>query len=144
MQSDLRDWVIGPAQDLAHGHHALDVVLAGVRVRLSVWARHDLGPGLYFARSVDDADLALKDNLARLINEKARKLAPYAELQKERVLLLEGSDIAMLGHVAVAEGIQEVFPNGLPEGVDAVWYADTTPGVKHPRLYHLDPLIRCR
>lgn len=140
MRQALSAWIAGPAHELPFGRHAIDIDLAGAPKWLTVSKSKELGPGLYFVRSITDADIALKDNLTRLVAEKARKLLPYADEQKVRVLLLEGNDIAMLGHVTVAEVMQEAFPQGLPEGVDQIWYADSTMGLHNTRFYDLSQL----
>jgi hypothetical protein len=46
----------------------------------------------------------------------------------------------MLGHVTVAEAMREAFPQGLPEGVDQIWYADSTMGLHNTRFYDLSQL----
>ena len=50
----------------------------------------------------------------------------------------KGNDIAMLGHIVVAEAIESAFPEGLPEGIDAIWYADTTLGVEKRPVLQFD------
>jgi hypothetical protein len=54
---------------------------------------------------VDNADMALRENLRTLVREKAKKLLPYGRKGKLRILLLEGNDIAMPNHIVVAESV---------------------------------------
>jgi hypothetical protein len=141
MRAALSAWITGPAHDLPFGRHSIELDLAGVPMQITVHKSDKLAPGLYFVRSISDGDVALKSNITRLVNEKARKLLPYATEHKVRVLLLEGDDIAMLNHVTVAEAIEEAFPEGLPEGVDQIWYADTALGLEHVHFYDLNILL---
>jgi hypothetical protein len=107
MRDAISTWITGPVHDLPFGRSSTEIDLAGVPVQLTVWNSNELGPGLYFVRSITDADITLKDNLTRLINKKAQKLLPYAHEQKVRVLLLGGNDVAMLNHVTVADAVQK-------------------------------------
>ncbi len=53
-----------------------------------------------------------------------------SELQRESHLpggiSTGGSDIAMMNDAVMLGGIRPAFPAGLPQGVDQVWFADTS------------------
>lgn len=42
------------------------------------------------------------------------------------MLLIENDDLALMNEFRMLEAIQEAYPEGLPDGVDEIWYADTS------------------
>lgn len=42
------------------------------------------------------------------------------------MLLLDGWDFVLMNEWIMLEGIRDAYPNGLPKGLDQVWYADTS------------------
>ena len=80
---------------------------------------------MWLARSYP-ADLSLPQRIADQIARKVNKLAPYAGPGMRTVLVVESDDIALMSkdklHAAIADG----FPQGLPSGLDELWYADSS------------------
>lgn len=70
------------------------------------------------------------DSLARRIREtvdrKVEKLSKYHGGAFTTVLLIENYDIALMNKVKMLEGVQEAYPDKCPQGVDEIWYADTS------------------
>ena len=116
------------------------VEAAGVTLALTVWKTKDLGQGLFLSRLVDNSDMALRENLRKLVREKTKKLLPYGRKGKLRILLLEGNDIAMLNHIVVAEALEANFKDDPPNGIDVIWYADAHGA--NPVFYNLTELIK--
>lgn len=42
------------------------------------------------------------------------------------ILLIENNDIALMNEGIMLDSIQTAYPNGLPQGVKKIWYADTS------------------
>jgi hypothetical protein len=72
----------------------------------------------------DDATLATR--LAAQMKRKAKKLEPYRSDGKITVLLLDSGDIALMNEEKLKDAVVATFPQGLPDGVDELWYADTS------------------
>ena len=62
--------------------------------------------------------------IKKLLDRKAKKLAKYAE-DYMTVLLVENNDIALMNDQMMCEAIRGAYPEGLPKGVEQLWYADT-------------------
>ena len=65
-------------------------------------------------------DNRLPNRLKKLCNKKAEKLAKYQGAGKTTVLLIA------LMHPSIKQVIRNAYPNGIPSGVDKIWFADTT------------------
>ena len=48
------------------------------------------------------------------------------------MLLIENNDIALMHPIIMRQEMQKAYPNGLPTGVDEIWYADTAEVRKIP------------
>ncbi len=120
----LKIWIIGDALRLEEGHHVLGNV-PSVPFELHVDKKTDLPPSLFFAR-VPFQDNTLANRIKMQCDRKAQKLAKYQELGKTTVLLIESYDIALMHPSIMLKGIREAYSNGLPPGVDKIWYADTS------------------
>ena len=68
------------------------------------------------------------------LNRKAKKLIPYRENGFKTVLLVESDDIALMDGSIMLDGIREAFSQKLPDGVDQIWYADTS--IPEEILFH--------
>ena len=64
----------------------------------------------------------MRDHLSR----KASKLKPYKAEGFRTILLLESDDIALMDESIMLDGIRRAFSQKLPDGVDEIWYADTS------------------
>ena len=60
------------------------------------------------------------------MRRKAEKLEPYRTRGKRTVLLLDSGDIALMSVDKLVAAIRARFQTGLPDGVDELWYADTS------------------
>ena len=53
-------------------------------------------------------------------------MKPYQKKGFTTILLVESDDIALMNEDVMLDGIREAFLGSLPEGVDRIWYADTS------------------
>jgi hypothetical protein len=119
----LKIWITHEVPHLADGNHRIEDV-AGVPFRLHVTKAGDRPPGLFFAR-YEPADETLSARIRTQFDRKAQKLAKYESAGKTKVLLVENADIALMNDQKMLDAIRRAYPNGLPTGVDELWYADT-------------------
>ena len=60
------------------------------------------------------------------MDRKAMKLSKYQGLSAMTILLVENDDRALMNECKMLDAIKEAYPDGLPQGVDAIWFADTS------------------
>ena len=41
-------------------------------------------------------------------------------------MLVENDDIALMNEAKMLDALREAYPDGLPQGVDEIWFADTS------------------
>lgn len=119
----LRNWVIKESSYLEDGHYVLDNV-PDIPFPLDVVKDSYRRPKLVFYRFSPN-DKTLPARIKRLCDKKAAKLAKYQALEKTTLLLIESNDIAHMHSSIMRQEIRKAYPNGLPPGVDKIWYADT-------------------
>ena len=114
------------------GRHFIDNV-SGVPFQFHVNKASDRRPGLIFSRFVPENN-DFSNRLRGHLNRKAKKLIPYKENEFKTVLLIESDDIALMDESIMLDGIREAFLKKLPDGVDQIWYADTS--IPEEILFH--------
>jgi len=124
IRNALKKWITNKAAHLAEGHHVFDNI-PGIPFRLRVKKASNRRPGIFFGRFEPD-DETLPDRIREQFDRKANKLAKYHVPGKTTVLLIENDDIALMNEGRMLDAIQKAYPNGPPQGVDQVWYADTS------------------
>jgi hypothetical protein len=119
----LKVWIVYAVPHLADGRHVVEGI-PDVPFRLHVTKASDRSPRLSFARYelVDDT---LSARIWPQFDRKAHKLAKYQGAGKTTVLLVENADIALMNAQKMLDAIRRAYPDGLPIGVDRLWYADT-------------------
>jgi hypothetical protein len=119
----LKVWIAREVPRLADGRHSFGDI-AGIPFRLRVTKASNRPSALLFVRSkpVDDN---LSARIRTLCDRKAQKLAKHQSAGKRTILLVENADIALMNDEKMLEAIRRAYPDGLPMGVDALWYADT-------------------
>ena len=60
------------------------------------------------------------------LDRKIEKLSPYKNQNKTTILLVESDDIALMDDGIMWDGLGSAYPKGLPEGLDQIWFADTS------------------
>lgn len=82
-------------------------------------------PGLFFSR-FSPTDSSLHKRVQDLFDRKAKKLSPYRSQGHRTILLVESNDIALMNELVLREAVQVAYPQGMPRGVDEIWFADTS------------------
>jgi len=119
----LKVWITHVVSVLADGRHVVEDI-RGVPFRLHVTKASDRPPRLSFAR-YEPVDDTLSARIRLQFDRKAHKLVKYQGAGKTTVLLVENADIALMNAQKMLDAIRRAYPNGLPIGVDRLWYADT-------------------
>lgn len=123
IRSALDTWITSEAPKLPDGHHKREI--KGIPFRLHLSKTRDRPPGVYFGRfEPQPHDDTLASRIKELFERKAEKLAKYPD--KVKVLLVENDDIALMNTPKMRDAIEKAFPADLPQGVDQLWYADTS------------------
>lgn len=124
IRESLKTWIISDAYNLLDGRHLVDNV-PGIPFRMHVMKQSNRPAGLFFGW-LEPHDDTLPIRVRNLLDRKADKLAKYHKPGTTTVLLIESDDIALMNEFRMLEAIQEPYPEGLPGGVDEIWYADTS------------------
>lgn len=122
IRSAIKNWITDEAVHLKDGRHILSDV-PGVPFPLHVTKASDRPPAVIFGRFAPNDD-TLPDRLRAQFKRKAKKLSKYPAMTK--ILLVESEDMALMNHADMQVAICQAFPDGLPLGVDEIWYADTS------------------
>lgn len=120
----LKKWVINESPYLPDGK-SVAADIPGIPFQLEILKSSDRPGGVYFART-EPKDSNLAERVREILERKATKLAKYQAPATITVLLVESDDIAIMSEPKMLEAICEAFPDGPPQGVDQVWFADTT------------------
>jgi len=119
----LAAWISSQALGLLDGTH--NVAIPSVPFEFRVVKDSKRRPGLIFAR-IDPGDTTLATRVFGQLSRKAAKLRPHRAIGRTTVLLVDSSDMALMSHEAMLDSIQLAFGSRMPEGVDQLWYADTS------------------
>ena len=140
VRADLRRWIQGNAAALSHGSHTI-ILPTSVPVEppilMCVWKGQPRCTG--FAR-FEPWDDTLATRTKKLLDRKAGKLIKYNEPDITTVLVVENDDIALMDKLTMLGAIQGAYPDGLPHGVDEIWFADTSIPDK-PQFHDFTTLI---
>ena len=124
IKQTLRSWIVKESPHLEDGHHVLNNV-PGIPFTLHVDKDMNLPGGLYFSRRTPN-DSTFPNCIRKQLDRKTKKLANYQGCEKTTVLLVESNDIALMHPSIMLNALQKAYTNGLPPGVDKIWYADTS------------------
>jgi len=120
----LKEWINHDAYSLPERSSVIEDA-PGIPFRLHVSKSGTGRPGLFFARRKPDDD-TLPKRVRDAFTRKAEKLAKHKKLGYITILLVENDDIALMHEAKMLEAIKTAFPSEKPEGVDQVWYVDTS------------------
>jgi hypothetical protein len=124
IKEGLRSWILNNSAKLSDGAHTIRDVTE-IPFEFHVIKTSERRSGLFFSRSSPD-DPSLPNRLKKLINRKVQKLAPYKKGGKTTMLLIEYYDQFLMNESEMREAIRSAFGNSLPEGIDEIWYVDTS------------------
>ena len=108
---------------MPEGYHVIDDV-SNAPFGLHVRKMNHRRPGILVGRFPPEDD-SLASRIRRLLG-KANKLLKYQQARRTTVLLLDGWDFILMNEWIMINAIQDAYPDGLPKGVDQIWYADTS------------------
>ncbi len=120
----LRNWVLDEAPKLFIGSHTIKGV-PEIPFEFYAAKRSSSRTGLLFGRFAPN-DQTLPDRLREQLNRKVKKLSPYKGKNKTTILLVESDDIALMNDGIMWDGLRSTYPDGLPQGLDQIWFADTS------------------
>jgi len=120
----LRNWVLNQSPSLPVGHHEIKNV-PGVPFEFYAMKKSSNRIGLFFGRFLPN-DETFPDRLREQLDRKIKKLSPYKGQNKTTILLVESDDIALMDEGTMWDGLRSAYPEGLPQGVDQIWFADTS------------------
>lgn len=124
IRQNLKDWIINESASLNDGLRVFKNI-EGIPFSLHVRKASDWQPVIRFARYSPEDD-SLPKRIRTQLDRKAQKLAKYHKSGSTTVLLLENDDIALMDDVKMLDSIKKAYPDGLPNNVDKLWYADTS------------------
>lgn len=121
----LKDWIDKDSPNLSVDKPYSPYKVLGIPFTIYVTKNTDLSGRLSFSR-FPPGDNTLSYRIKDLFNRKAAKLNQYQRAGKTTLLLVENSDIALMNDNKLLNAIQQAYPDGLPDGIDEIWYADTS------------------
>ena len=124
IQKALKSWILEKSPHLEFGKHNLNNIPC-IPFQLDVYKRSSDIPGIAFSR-YEPHDGTLSCRIKELFDRKAEKLKKYKNFGKIRVLLIESNDIVLMDVQGwkILKAIRKTYSNGLPVGVDKIWYVD--------------------
>ena len=123
----LKNWILTDTPNLSVDKPYAPYKVPGIPFTIYVTKNTDLSGRLSFSR-FDPGDNTLSHRVKDLFSRKAAKLNKYQRDGKTTLLLVENSDIALMSDYKLLNAIQQAYPDGLPDGIDEIWYADTSIG----------------
>jgi len=124
IRTSIKQWIMTESAKLSEGSHIISCI-SGIPFEFRAKKKYSGRPGLLLSRfspSIPDFPSRLKKHLA----SKIKKLSPYKGKGKITLLLVESTDIALMDDGMMYDSLNEIYPAGLPSGVDQVWFAHTS------------------
>jgi len=122
--SAVRDWLLNEAPKLEMGSHIVRSAI-GIPFEFRVMKKNSNRNGLLFGRMAPK-DQSFPSRLKKQLDQKIDKLSLYKAKNKNTVLLVESDDVALMNDGFMWEGLRLAYPNGMPKGLDEIWFADTS------------------
>ncbi len=120
----LRVWILDQSQTLTIGSHNIQGV-PGIPFEFRAVKKKSDRNVLLFARFVPD-DKTFSNRLRKKLAQRIDKLSRYKNKGMSTILLVESDDIALMNDGIMWDGLKAAYPDGMPEGVDEIWFADTS------------------
>jgi len=120
----LRLWIINEAPKQENGSHMIRGV-PGIPFEFHVRKKDSNHPGLLFGRFAPN-DQTFPIRLRKQLDRKIDKLAPYKNAGKITILLVESDDVALMNDGIMWDGLRSAYSDGMPQGLDNIWFADTS------------------
>ena len=139
IRADLESWIVGYAQSLEYGSHDITLPTSmptEFPIVMRVWKKSV--PSIIGFSRLDPEDDTLSVRIGKLLDKKATKLRKYHGSSGTTIILVENDDIALMNEAKMLDALREAYPDGLPQGVDQVWFADTSISDK-PQFHDFTP-----
>ena len=124
LKTAVQHWIMTKSEKLSEGSHIISNI-PGIPFEFRARKKCSGKAGLLFSRfapDIPDFSSRLKNHLA----SKIKKLTPYKGKGKTTLLLVESEDIAFIDEAVMYDSLSKAYPEGLPSGVDQVWFAHTS------------------
>ena len=124
---DIRRWIANCAPALGNGNHEITLPTSTpieFPIVMHVW-KESAPPIVGFAR-FEPEDNTLPSRIRKLLDRKAEKLKLYQGTSFTTMILLENDDIALMNEDKMLAALREAYRDGLPQGVNQIWFADTS------------------
>jgi len=120
----LRRWIRVESPELSYSAHEVRATHE-IPFTFRAMKKSSDHPGLSVVRIAPDTG-SFSSRLREQLDRKATKLSRYKNEGKITLLLVESDDIALMDDSIMWDSLKQAYPNGLPEGIDQVWYVDTS------------------
>ena len=127
IREDLQKWIEDQAPRLEDGNHEITLPTSSpveFPIVLHVWKTPS--PTIVGFSRFEPEDNTLAARVRSLLDRKAAKLKKYQGSSITTVLLVESDDIALMNELKMLAAVQEAYPDGVPHGVDEIWFANTS------------------
>ena len=124
VKTAIKHWIMTESAKLSEGLHIISCI-SGIPFEFRARKKLSGKTGLLLSRfspCISDFPSRLKTHLTR----KIKKLTPYKGKGKTTLLLVESQDIALMDEGMMYDSLGEAYPEGLPSGLDQVWFAHTS------------------
>lgn len=81
--------------------------------------------GLFLSRFAPE-NFDFQCRLRHQLDRKVAKLSPYKNEGRTTILLVESDDIAFMDEGVMCDNLRKSYPEGLPSGIDRVWFVHTS------------------
>lgn len=132
------NWVNVESGSLPEGHTTVGNA-QDIPFEFEVVKREDWAPELILTRLAPSDD-TLAERMKKIIERKSVKLRRYHS-EYITVLLIENNDRVLMNKEKMLRAIYKYYPSGPPDGVDQIWYADTSNSVR-TWFIHVTPYLK--
>ncbi|MCY4403126.1 MAG: hypothetical protein OXD54_11155 [Candidatus Poribacteria bacterium] len=127
IRAALKNWILEDTPNLSVDKPYTPHRVPEIPFTIYVTKNTDLSGRLSFSRFGPD-DNTLFNRVKDLFGRKAAKLKKYQRDGKTTLLLVENNDIALMCDYKLLKATKQAFPDGPPDGIDEIWYVDTSIG----------------
>ena len=127
IRDDLQKWIVDYALGLENGNHKITLPASNpieFPIVMRVWKEPT--PSIVGFARFEPEDDTLPARIRKLLDRKAMKLRKYQGSSGTTILLVENDDIALMSEAKMLNALLEAYADGLPQGVDEIWFADTS------------------
>ena len=146
IRDDLQKLIEDQVPCLEDGNHEITLPTSTpVEFPIVLHVRKGSSPAIVGFSRFEPEDDTLTARVRSLLDRKATKLKKYQGPSTTTVLLVESDDIALMNELKMLGAVQDAYPDGVPHGVDEIWFADTSITVK-PQFHDFTTRIvdKCR